>query len=112
MHIDGIHYNPDCSCKSCKMVTNNKRDMKTPEVKENNHVCPQDESGLCDDCPCHKEEVKENTGYFRWKDTKEKVKGKVLAKDYDNWLAINAPNLEMWTGKEWVSILPEPIEEK
>jgi hypothetical protein len=53
MHIDGIHYNPDCSCKSCKMVTNNKRDMKTPEVKDNKCCDCQEYKPLMCFCHCH-----------------------------------------------------------
>jgi hypothetical protein len=64
------------------------------------------------DCPVHLppslSKEKEEVGQFRFKDTKENVKGEVLIKDYYDWLATNAANLEVFTGKNWVDFI-EPI---
>ena len=56
-------------------------------------------------CPCHfPSQPNLSIGDLRWKDTKEKTVGKILAIDSEKWLKDNADELEVWTGKEWIPV--------
>ena len=48
-----------CECDICKIPNVLLHCEKCRGYEEDTHVCPQDESGLCDDCPCHFSQKKE-----------------------------------------------------
>ena len=59
MMVEGTHYNPDCSCKSCKITTSNTMSTKkTPQeqnwTKEFHSLCLDWEVGNIDDATSFK----------------------------------------------------------
>ncbi len=118
-----FHYETTCLCHSIKPPVCEHKNISKEITAPYNLVCndclevisikpPVEECEGCKNKTLEIEhtcglygELSPEVGDFRWKDTKGKVKGEVLAKDYENWLEKNAYNLECWTGEEWKSLV-------